>query len=184
MKKRIILATFIGAIVAFVWGSISWSALSWHKPKAFKNNAEVARVIEANSDGHGMYMMPPQTAEGKPDVSSIQSGPFVYAIVRPGQLNDWNMFKPMMLSFVMNVFLALLLAMIMAKRSHYRSKVLVGTAFGLFAGVTASLPLMIWMELPSMETMARLLDPVIAWTLASSFMGLIIKKPQRRIFTS
>ena len=184
MGKRIILATFLGAIIAFAWGFASWSLLNWHTPKTFENNDEVARVIQQNSDGHGMYIIPPYTEDGEPDMTAIENGPFVYATVRPGKLTGWVMWKAMALSFAVNLFLALLIATLMTKRSHYRSKVLVGTAFGLFAGITASLPLMIWMELPAGETVARLCDPVITWTLASLVMALIVKKPKRRIFSS
>ena len=184
MGNRIILATLLGAILAFIWGFVSWSFLGWHTPKNFKNNTEVARVIQENSDGHAMYAISPHTDDGQPDADSIKNGPFVYATVRPGKINSRDMWQPMALNFAINLFLALLIAVIMTKRSHYRSKVLVGTAFGLFAGITASLPLAIWMELPPGETTARLCDPVIAWTLASLAMGLIVKKPKRRIFSS
>ncbi|MFK7911548.1 MAG: hypothetical protein AB8F34_13255 [Akkermansiaceae bacterium] len=183
MKKRILIATVVGAVIAFVWGFVSWSFLSWHTPKSFENSAEVAEVISRNTDGHGMYMLPPHGKDGQPDVDAIKKGPFMYAIVRPGELNDWSMFKPMILSFAVNLFLAFLIATIMIRRSHYRSKLLVGAAFGLFAGITAALPLAIWMELPSMEMTARLCDPIISWTLAAAVMGLIVIKPKRRIFT-
>ena len=185
MKKRIFIATLLGAIIAFIWGFVSWSLLSWHKPQTFKNSAEVSRVIQENSDGHAMYVIPTHNENDEPDVDAITSGPFVYAIVRPGKLDGpWNMGKPMALNFALNLFLALILAVIMAKRSHYRSKVMVGLVFGLFAGLTASLPLTIWMELPQLETLARLCDPIISWTLAALVMALIVKKTKRRIFIS
>ena len=184
MTNRIILATLLGAMVSFLWGFASWSLLSWHKPKTFQNSSEVARVIQKGHDGHGMYIVPPPADNAQPDVEAIQRGPFMYAIVRPGELHGWSMWKPMVLNFTVNLFLATLIAVIMVKRSHYRSKVLVGMAFGVFAGVSASMPLMIWMELPTAEAMARLLDPIIAWTLAAIVMGWVVKKPKRRIFTS
>ena len=184
MGKRIIFATLLGAIVAFAWGFASWSLLKWHTPKTFENSTELARVIQQNSDGHGMYIIPPPTEDGDPDNAAIENGPFVYATVRPGKIDSWAMWEPMALNFVVNLFLAMLIATLMAKRSHYRSKVLVGTAFGLFAGITASMPQMIWMELPKAEATARLCDPLIAWTLASLVMALIVKKPKRRIFSS
>ena len=141
-------------------------------------------MIQQQSDGHGMYIIPTYTENGEPNVDAIKNGPFIYATVRPGKIDDWNMWKPMALNFAVNIFLALLIATLMVKRSHYRSKVLVGSAFGLFAGINASMPLMIWMELPSGEAIARLCDPLIAWTLAALVMATIVKRPKRRIFSS
>ncbi len=184
MKKRILIATLGGALIAFIWGFVSWSVLPWHTPKAFNNNKEIAKVIQENVDDHGMYMVPPHKEDGQPNVDAITEGPFVYAIVRPGKLEGWDMLKPMALNFGVNLFLALTLAIIMARRSHYTSKLMVGFLFGLFAGITASLPLAIWMELPTLETTARLCDPVISWTLAAIVMGTLVKKPKRRIFSS
>lgn len=184
MKKRILIATLTGAAIAFVWGFVSWSLLPWHKMQPFKDNAEVSRVILENSDGHAMYIAPSHKGD-EPDVDAISNGPYIYAIVRPGKLDStWSMGLPMALSFAVNLFLALVIALIMKRRSHYRSKVLVGLAFGTFAGITAALPLAIWMELPKMETVARLCDPAISWTLAALVMAAIVKKPKRRIFSS
>lgn len=183
MQKRIILATILGAAIAFAWGFASWTVFSWHTPEKFANEEVVAKVIKENANTHGQYMLPASTG-GEPNMDAIQRGPFIYATVRPGKLEGWTMAKAMILNYAVCLFLALILAIVMMKRSHYVSKLTVGILFGLFAGITASLPHMIWMELPPMETVARLCDPIISWTLAAAAMANIVKRPKRRIFSS
>jgi len=132
-----------------------------------------------------MYILPTPTDHGEPDVDAITQGPFVYAVVRPGQrAGKWRMIRPMALNFTLNLVLALIVALMMKKRTSYGSRVLVAIVLGLFAGLSASLPLAIWMELPPMETLARLADPLVSWLLAGMAMAAIIKSPQRKIFAS
>lgn len=183
MKKRIFYATLLGAVIAFIWGFVSWALLPWHKPLTFKNSTEMVDAILENTSEHGMYMLPSPGKDGMPDAEAIEEGPFVYAVVRPKKLpGSWSQYKPMIMSYVVNLILAFIIALLMQNRSHYRSKALVGFVLGLFAGITASLPLNIWMELPITETLARFFDPLIAWTIAGLAMAAIVKKPKRRIF--
>lgn len=184
MKKRILIATFVGAIITLIWSIVSLSYLTWHTPKTFANSAEITKVIQDNTNGHGMYALSPLLIDVNPDKEATKSHPFIYAIIRPQQIDGRSMIRPLVLNFGANLFLALILAIIMARRSHYISKLVVGLLFGLFAGITASAPLFIWMELPNMETIARLCDPLISWTFAAAIMGLIVKKTKRRIFSS
>ncbi|MBT8044192.1 MAG: hypothetical protein KJO79_04505 [Verrucomicrobiae bacterium] len=184
--KRIILATIAGAIVAFLWGFVSWSILPWHKPDTFTNDEAVAKVIKENAPSHGLYMLPASGAMG-PDTVTVTEGPFVYAIVRPGKLDQpWTLVRPMMLSFGIQMLGALMIAIGIhrIRASRYISRASVGPAMGLFAGVIMTLPYWNWFELPQSHTLAQLLDPLITWTLAGLVIAAIVKTPPpRRIFS-
>ncbi len=181
--NRILTASLLGAIIVFFYDFASWSLLSWHTPQSFTSNDEVAEVIQKNAPVHGIYMIPAPTQTGETDAKAITNGPFIYATVRPNKLtSSWSMLKPMALSFLLNLLLAWIIAIVMHKRSTYQSRVLVGIVFGIFAGLSASLPNAIWLELPALETIARLVDPIASWLLAALAMAAVIKSPERKIF--
>lgn len=184
--KRIFLATLAGAVVAFLWGFVSWVLLPWHQMDEFKNDEAVAKVITENAPEHGLYVLP-KHIDDKADSKAITDGPFVYAVVRPGKLDaPWKESSAMMGSFCIQLAGALIIAIAIhrIRATRYVSRASVGPAMGLFAGITVALPVWNWFELPDSHTLAQLLDPLIAWTLAGLVIAAIIKTPKaRRIFS-
>jgi hypothetical protein len=184
--KRFILATFAGAVIAFFWGYISWEFLPWHPMDTFKNDAAVSQTISDNAPAHGLYILPRHQESG-PDAEAITEGPFVYAIVRPGKLTPpWEFGRHMIISFCIQLIGAFIitLAIHRIRATRYISRASVGPAMGLFAGVVMTLPYWNWFELPDSHTLAQVLDPFIAWTLAGLVIAAIITPPRaRRIFS-
>lgn len=184
--KRILLATIAGAAVAFIWGFVSWVLLPWHQLDTFKDDAAVAKMITENAPEHGLYMLP-KHVDDKPDSKAITDGPFVYAVVRPGKLDTpWNEPSVMARSFCIQLAGALLITIAIhrIRATRYISRASVGPAMGLFAGITVALPTWNWFELPGSHTLAQVLDPFIAWTIAGLVIASIIKPPKpRRIFS-
>lgn len=184
--KRIVLATIVGAILSFFWGFVSWELLPWHQLDTFENDAAVAQAISENAPTHGVYILPRRGEKG-PDAEAITQGPFVYAIVRPNKLDSpWKMSTPMIGSFCIQLMGALLIAIAIHKirATRYISRASVGPTMGLFAGLVMALPYWNWFELPDSHTLAQVLDPLIAWTIAGLAIAAIIKTPKaRRIFS-
>lgn len=184
--KRILIATFTGAAIAFLWSFISWELLPWHQMESFQDQPSFAENIKANAPAHGLYMLPAKR-QGDLDAKAITEGPFVYAVVRPGKLEvPWKLSTHLIRSYGIHLAGALIivLAVYRIRASRYISRVSIGTMMGLFAGLTMTLPHGNWFELPSTHVLVHVLDPLIAWTLASLCIAAIIKPPRaRRIFT-
>lgn len=184
--KRIILASLAGAVIAFLWGFLSWEFLPWHQMNTFKNDAAVAQTISENAPEHGLYLLPRRQESG-PDAKAITEGPFVYAIVRPGELTaPWKLGRHLVISFCIQLIGALIIALAIhrIRATRYISRASVGPAMGLFAGVVMTLPYWNWFELPDSHSLSQVLDPFIAWTLAGLVIATIIKPPRaRRIFS-
>ncbi len=95
---RVLIASFLGAIVCFTWGAASWMMLDWHSSslRTFDNEEVVAKTLAASAPEHGVYMLPhtmepkdrnpsPQSrAAAEKAKADLKAGPFVYAVVRPG----------------------------------------------------------------------------------------------------
>ena len=186
IMKRFFIATFIGALIAFSWGYLSWELLSWHKMDNFKNSAAVSEVLIENTTSHGIYMLP-SPSSSPPNAEAITKGPFVYAIIRPSALRQpWSMTRPLIGSFCIQLIGSLIIsAMVMRIRARrYISRASIGPIMGLFAGIMMTLPTWNWFELPTSHAMAYALDPFITWTLAGTVIAAIIQpKKDRRIFT-
>ena len=184
--KRIVIATLAGATVAFLWGFVSWQLLSWHRMDRFEDHAAVAKVIKENAPTHGLYLLPMQGQDG-PNAEAITEGPLIYAVVRPGKLDaPWKLSTHLIRSYCVQLAGALIIAIAIyrIRATRYLSRASVGSAMGLFAGLTMSLPHWNWLGLPGADTLVHILDPWIGWTLAGLCIAAIIKPPRaRRIFT-
>lgn len=184
--KRLILATFAGAVVAFFWGFVSWMLIGWHTPETFNDEAAVTQVIAENADTHGIYMLP---APGTDEDHTVEftKGPFVYAMVRPGSLDQpWSMTESMIRSFCINLVCCLVIAIsvLRIRATRYISRASVGVTMGLFAALSVVLPQWNWFETPGRHLLAAMLDPIICYSLAGLAIAAIIKTPKaRRIFS-
>ena len=184
--RRIIAATIAGAIIAFIWGFVSWTLLGWHAPSQFKDADAVRQVITENADEHGVYMLPTPSME-EDQSAEFTAGPFIYATVRPGKLEEpWSMTKSLIYGFIINLACSLIIAIsvLRIRATRYISRASVGITMGLFAAVCIVLPQWNWFETPGGHLLAGFLDPVIAYSLAGLVIAAIIKTPKaRRIFS-
>jgi len=188
---KIILGAFLAAIAVFVWEAASWMVIGWHENgfRAFRDESAVAEVIKANvTSGHGIYMLPAMqeppkvaTAEEKKaflekQEKAMADGPYFYAIIRPGKASA-SMGTNMMLSFGRNLICALLIAVLLSQAAlFYPARIAFVAAAGLFAGLTADLPMWIWFEQPARDTIVNIADHLIAWIIGGAVLGLLVGK--------
>ncbi len=188
---KIILGAFLAAIAVFVWEAASWMVIGWHENgfRAFRDESAVAEVIKANvTSGHGIYMLPAMdeapkvaTAEEKKaflakQEKAMADGPYVYAIIRPGK-GETNVQANMILSFVRSLICALLVGLLLSQTAlFYPARIAFVAAAGLFAGLTADLPMWIWFEQPGRDTMVNIADHLIAWIIGGAVLGLLVGK--------
>lgn len=188
---KIILGAVLTAVAVFGWEAVSWTALGWHQNgfRAFRDESKVAEVIKANvTSGHGIYLLPAMgeapkiaTAEEKKafeaeQQKAMQNGPYIYAIVRPGKA-DISMGMNMALSFIRCLICALLIAALLSQTAlFYQARIAFVAAAGLFAGLTADLPMWIWFENPGRDAAVNIADHLIAWVIGGAVLGIFVGK--------
>ncbi|MCX6850833.1 MAG: hypothetical protein NTY98_18120 [Verrucomicrobia bacterium] len=188
---KFILGAVLAAMAVFGWEAVSWTALGWHQNgfRAFRDESKVAEVIKANvTSGHGIYLLPgigeaPKiaTAEEKKafeaeQQKAMKDGPYVYAIVRPGR-GDYSMGMNMTLSFIRCLICALLIAGLLSQTAlFYQARIAFVAAAGLFAGLTADLPMWIWFENPGRDAAVNIADHLIAWVIGGAVLGIFVGK--------
>lgn len=186
---KLVVGAFLAAIAVFAWEALSWTALGWHENgfRTFRNEEAVAEVIKANAtSGQGIYMLPAMdepsavaTAEEKQaylkrQTQAMETGPFVYAVVRPGR-SEINPRMNMTLSFARSLVCALLVAALMSQVAlFYPARIAFAAAIGLFAGLTSDLPMWIWFETPGRDTVVNIADHLIAWIIGGAVLGLFV----------
>ncbi|MDI1312620.1 hypothetical protein [Prosthecobacter sp.] len=188
---KIILGAVLTAMTVFGWEAVSWTAIGWHQNgfRAFRDESKVAEVIKANvTSGHGIYLLPAlgeapkvATAEEKKafeaqQKGAMKDGPYVYAIVRPGK-GDISMGMNMTLSFIRCLVCSFLIAGMLSQATlSYSARIAFVAAAGMFAGLTADLPMWIWFENPGRDAGVNIADHVIAWIIGGAVLGLFVGK--------
>lgn len=186
---KIIIASLLAAIAVFAWEALSWTVLGWHENgfRTFRNEDAVAEAIKANAtSGQGIYLLPGKdepsavaTAEEKKahlkrQQDAAETGPYMYAIIRPGR-GEISMGMNMVLSFVRSLVCALLVAGLMNHVvAAYLARIGFAAAIGLFAGLTSDLPMWIWFESPGRDTIVNIADHLIAWIIGGAVLGLFV----------
>jgi len=184
--KRVIIATFIGAIVAFTWSLATTLLTDWHTPSAFTNPSEVEQAILANAPTHGIYTLP--LHENSLDqAAAINKGPYIHATIRPGALHKpRSIYTPLVISFITHTICSLIIAVCVRRirATRYVSRASIGITLGVFAAISMALPHVSSFEVPTTYMIINILDPIIASTLAGLVIASIITRPkQRRIFS-
>lgn len=175
--KKLLPAALLGGLIAFVWLSISWMALPWHRAARFTDDTEVAAVLQRNAPSHGVYLVPNKPEPSPWAMAAFQrraaAGPFAFAIVRPGA-GEISMPRNMALGFLNQCAAAFLIASLLlcTRPLAYGARVFFVVQIAVAGGLLCHVPSAIWWEMPFPWLLAEMADLAIAWTLA----GLVIAR--------
>jgi hypothetical protein len=188
---KIIFGAIFTALAVFGWEALSWTAIGWHQNgfRAFRDESAVSEVIKANvTSGHGIYLLPSMgeapkiaTAEEKKahedaQAKALKNGPYVYAIIRPGK-GEVNMGTNLAFSFVRTLICAFLIAAMLSQTAlFYPARIAFVAAAGLFAGLSADLPMWIWFENPGRDAVVNIADHLITWIIGGAVLGMFVGK--------
>jgi hypothetical protein len=188
---KFILGAVLTAMTVFVWEAVSWTAIGWHQNgfRSFRDESKVAEVIKANvTSGHGIYLLPAMgdapkiaTAEEKmafeaQQQKALKNGPYMYAVIRPGK-GEVSMGTNMTLSFIRCLICAFLIAGLLSQAALlYPARIAFVAAAGLFAGLTADLPMWIWFENPGRDAVVNIADHLITWIIGGAVLGIFVGK--------
>lgn len=176
MGGKILKASLLGGLFAWMWLFVSWAVLPWHCSlvQKFTNETEVAKAINDNSPYSGIYLLPSLCQDGHIDYSEehFEKGPVIFAsIQRYGA--SLKSFVPYLLSLILQCLGAFLifLVLLQARRLHYGAKVAISTLIGVIIGVLGALPHWIWWGFPFTYVFVELCDTTIAWLIAGLVMA-------------
>lgn len=178
--KRLLLSSFFGGLVVFLWSNVSWLLLGWHAAgmRTFTNERAVGEILAANAPQPGLYLLPSNPADAGAEITLRQqidrkrAGPFFFGSVRAGR-HHWTLPGTMAKSFVTQLAAAFLLTCVLgaARFESYGGRVTVCAVAGLFAGLVGHVPNATWWEFPVSSTIVQIADLTLSWLLAGLVMA-------------
>ncbi len=182
---KVLFGGIIGGVVAFVWMFVSWTLLPWHHDavESFKNEEQVAKVIDANTSKSGVYVIPqmPGVDEVSKEVkdshvAAMQKGPFIFMQVKK-EGKDPTSFTTFLIAFAtLFVGASLLSYLLMQMRgTGYFNRLFCSLLFGLSVGVLGIVPEWNWFALGGAYTLVMIGDHVVTWLLAGVVLAGFIK---------
>lgn len=184
--KKCVMGVVAAAVVAQIWGMISWMALPWHNMdfKQFKNEAAVADVIRAEIQGSGLYTLPNMDESIHGDEAKMaewneraRRGPFAFMTVKADGIAP-GMGLPITIGFLLNIAIALVLYWLLGKTTA--QSIMEKTLFLAVCGALGSLYPHIsnwnWWHFPLTYGIVGVVDLFITWALAGFVMVKISSK--------
>ena len=173
---RIILAGFLGALVLFFWGFLSWEVLPFHKmtTHSLSNEDAVVSALKSGNAETGTYMIPamPEANEAakKAHLEKMKSGPVAWLHYSTTGYEEVDMMY-FIKGFIMLFFSAMIAASLLGKlswalASRYGARVRFVMMIGIFLAITARLGDWAFMGYSTSFSLNLAADDIIGWTLA------------------
>ena len=188
---KLIIATFVGAFILFLWGAISWMALPIHHQSLWYTPAQdtILEVINNNIDESGAYMLP--TADNRnvktfdPDYErehqklqeENQGKPFAMIFyVKEGMQMDARQF---ITGYVFN-FISVLIAVIILlaagdKLKSFYMRWWIVMLLAVIISIEGYLVNWNWMGYPWHYIKGSIVDNLIAWGLCGIWLAWYLR---------
>jgi hypothetical protein len=176
---RIILAGFLGAVVLFIWGFLSWAVLPFHAKTThpLPNEDAVVTALKSGNVESGTYRIPAigdNEAAKKAEMEKMKTGPIVwlhYSREGYGDVDAMYLIKGFLILFFASMMAASLLGKLSwSLASKYGARVRFVMVLGIFLAVAGRLGDWAWLGYSASFSLNLLADDIIGWTLA----GLVI----------
>ena len=180
---RGILAALAGAVLMFIWGSLTWMVLHLYPHEGFDNNDVVAAGMKASNAETGVYWVPAppgtndqETPEFKEFARRYKDGPRAMVIYNAdgGDTHDMMFLAKGFLALLASCFVVALM-LDRAAIKNLLGRVLFCTTIGVVVALYSDGNNWAFFMYPQGWTIMSMIDHVVSWTLAGVGMGLIMK---------
>ncbi len=190
--KRILIAGVAGAIVLFVWSSISWMIIPWHRMEKLPAEASIAQSFRDANVERGMYWLPgkdlsidesaltgaEKTAMKEAYNKEYKRGPIALVAYRPdgsSPLGIWKFAAGFVLDFFVAAVAAVLLMLAAPALPGLPGRVIFIVLLGLYTVFGATLMNWNWMNYPLKFTLEMAGDTLVASALLGVTLAVLIR---------
>lgn len=180
--KRAFIGVFLGAVLYFVWGAVSWMALPFHDKtiKTLPEERLIRDTLKTVVTESGLYMFPSdKTATGRMDQNdwnaSFKSGPngvLAYDLGGKDPMGPGVFLRGFLIDFLIAGLAMLVLIISRDRVRTMGGRFLVVTALGFLAWVTVHVSYWNWFFFPGPYTLVTLMDCVVGYGL----LGLVLPR--------
>ena len=184
--KQVLIGGLVGGVVFFVYLFISWMVLPFHTMtfSDIEDTKPLAESLQALNLETGLYTVPGMSeweANEEEFLARHEAGPVVplliYRAERVPPMSVMMYIKGLILTLLAAFFVAWIMKLALPNLNSYLHRVLIATAFGIFAAAVGPLSMGNWMTFPAGYVWAEVFDQVIGWTLVGLAMAPFIKEP-------
>ena len=187
--KTMIKGGFLGGIVFFVWGMVSWMVLPWHGQtlKAFQDEPAMKSVLSANALEQGVYVLPacvnntnlsPDEKKSKMQAQcqQMENGPFAFLVMNPHGVGP--MWRSMIKALLIQILGAMLVTALLVRSRipSYFGRLFFILIFAASAGVLCYLPSWNWWGFPCAYTLLEIGDLVAGCFFAGLILAWVTAK--------
>ena len=179
--KNIAIGAVVAAIIVFAFQSLSWMALPIHKNtlKFTPNQEAIMSALTANLTEDAVYAFPhPDMDNTTPEQQQAIHEAAIgkpWAIISYHKSMSGEMGGMMLRGFLLNFVAAFILAYFMwtmrDKLTGFGSKLTFALAFAVFTIFQSSLMMANWWETPWHYLSGEIIDQVLGWALAGSWLA-------------
>ena len=177
MKKWLI-GSLVGAILVFAWQFLSWTMLKLHEKEAKYTSGQdsVLTYLSAALKEDGIYMLP-TVPPGTPESEAMELGKKMdgkpWATVMYKTTYSFNMVRPMIRGFLVDLFLVFCLIYILTRAGTPTGmRIFAGSvALGLVTFLWGPYSTHNWFQTPTETLTGHLIDSLAAWGLAGLWLG-------------
>ncbi len=190
--KRILIAAVAGAIVLFVWSSISWMLIPWHLMGKLPGEASIAQSFRDANVEKGMYWLPgmdlsidesaltgvEKTAMDEAWKKAYKDGPIALVAYQPdgsSPLGIGRFVRGFFLDFFVAVVAAVLLMLAAPALPGLPGRVVFVVLLGLYTVLGANLMNWNWMNYPLKFTMEVAGDTLVASALLGVTLAVLVR---------
>jgi hypothetical protein len=194
MFRRVILGTILGALAAFAWAYVSWSAVRLYDwavqplPAANELAPQIARAVPRD----GAYAFPAldmDAVRAMPDAERAaavtawrqesERGPVGLVLVREHGRDPISA-QRYLTAFGYMAFSAFLMSTLMAgmRCPSWAGRWVIGIVIALFAAMAANGPGLAWFQLPARWVYAGIADTFLTWTVATAVIAAVVRPKQ------
>lgn len=194
MAIRLLVATLVGASLAFGWGAFAWtSGLYAFAVRPLPGGAEVAAQVAAAADGDGAFVHPSPPDLGGLDarqsaiaqesfVEEHRRGPLVMVLLRgegADPLSPTALARGFAIEFFACGLLASVIGVACRMGARLRERLALAFAVPMFAMLASHGVQWNFFHLPDAYSIAMFADGLVAWTLAGIACALIVRPAGR-----
>ncbi len=190
--KRILIAGVAGAIVLFVWSSISWMIIPWHRMGKLPAEASIAQSFRDANIEKGVYWLPgidmsidesaltgaEKTAMEDAWKDAHKQGPIVLVAYQPDGSSPLGIMK-FVIGFVLDFFVATTAAVLLMLAAPalpgLPGRVIFVVLLGLYTVFGANLMNWNWMNYPLKFTLEIAGDTLVASALLGVTLAVLVR---------
>jgi len=175
MWKPLLRCSIVGGVLVFLWLTLSWTVLPFHKMtfQRFTDEVETESTILSAAPKDGIYVIPYMDQKGEAQTGASKVHPFIFANIKRG-VNFSSMTKSIAFGMFTQVLGALFITyfLLKAKIRRYWGRVYFVTLVGFTVAILSALPAWNWWHFPCSWIMMSFVDYIVGWFLG----GLVIAK--------